>query len=138
MEATKKAGAPLQAKYNEVANEALGGEKLGQSERRKIVGLVRYSDPETFDAMLRCRMSKEQLADELPARAKRAGFTEVSRYVRWVLFGSGEPNVPVSAAPVEVRDNWNEAIEKAIEEVKSVGGRPRLDSVLAVLEKLKR
>ena len=141
LEALNRKGVVLQGLFNDVAQAALKSGSLAVSERRKIVALIRFSEPESFDAMLRCRMSKEQLSVELPARARRAGFGEVSRYVRWVLFGAGSPD-PVEAAPVtpvvEVRDNWNEAIEKAIEEVKTVGGRPRIEGIVKVLEGLKR
>ena len=140
LDAMKRGGAVLQRNYDALAAKALTGEGLSQSDRRKVVGLVRISEPETFDAMLRVRMSKDQLAEELPTRAKRAGFGEVSRYVRWVLFGSGTPDAePVTtAAPVEVRDNWNEAIDAAIQSATALGGRPRLESVLKALAELKR
>lgn len=140
LDATKKSGAVLQARFNEIAEAALKGTGLKDADRRKAVALVRYSEPDSFDAMLRVRMSKDQLATELPERAKRAGFGEVSRYVRWVLFGSGEPEA-VSVQSVSVAepvDNWNDAISAAIDAAKALGGRPRLDSVLKALEELKR
>jgi len=137
LEATKKNGAVLQSRFNEIAEAALKGTGLRDADRRKAVALVRYSEPDSFDAMLRVRMSKEQLGTELPERAKRAGFGEVSRYVRWVLFGSGEPEIQ-TVSTAEPVDNWNDAIYAAIEAARALGGRPRLDSVLKALEDLKR
>lgn len=135
LDALKRNGVVLQSKFNEIAERALQGSALSQSDRRKVVGLVRVSEPESFDAMMRCRMSKEQLTVELPARARRAGFTEVSRYVRWILFGSGEPDMPQAEPP---KDNWNDAVETAIAKVHSLGGRPRIESILRALEELKK
>lgn len=143
--ATRRSGVVLQSRFNEIAEEALKLGSLNTGERRKIVGLIRYSEPESFDAMLRCRMSTEQLKVELPARARKAGFTDISKYVRWVLFGTGEqdivPETPkVESAPpqVTVEDNWDKAIDAAVEAVKGITGRPRMDSVIKSIESIRR
>ena len=138
LEAMRRTGSVLQGQFNALAQQALAGESLSAPERRKVVGLIRMSEPDTFDAMLRCRMSKEQLRDELPARARKAGFTDISKYVRWVLFGTGEPEHKVEpTVPDKAGPSWNEALDAAMKAIEALGGRPRIVSIVHALESLR-
>lgn len=132
MEATRRSGVVLQSRFNEIAASALAEDRLTPTDRRFVVGLIRYSEPDSFDAMLRCRMSKEQLRIELPKRAEAAGFMDISKFIRWVLFGNGAPD------HAEVPDNWDAAIEAAIEAVSALGDKPTRKSTLAALADVKK
>jgi len=63
------------------------GQDLTHEERDLLIAAVDSIEPESYDAMLRCRMTKSQLHDELPRLAASAGYNDTSKYVRARLFG---------------------------------------------------
>lgn len=104
LNAHQRSGIRLQSQFNEIATAALTHESLSRSERDDLLGLIRFSEPDSYDAMLRCRMSKDQLKVELPAKARAAGFNDISKYVRWILFGTDMPDQDANEVQRQSKD----------------------------------
>lgn len=139
VEAMGLRGRALQTAYNGLAARAAS--KLSAKDRAAVLALAEPAQGEAFDAMLRCRMTQEQLSALLPARARAAGYSDVSKFVRHRLFEESAPAAPAAPSQAELdaarRKGFEEGVAAAVRAVEALEGRPRLSAVLEAVRAAK-